>query len=325
MGSCFHHNGRILPILSLLVLWPATCLWAQTGPELLLKPWPTGQRVQAQGEFALLNSGSTRNSDDFQLSFYDTSGRVRLLPGQRADPRLGWNYTDLNTSGDSALPSHLIDTSVGFGIGVADWSGWLAGITLGIGYAGAGAFDDGNAWYGMGDFAVGHTIDKTSAIGFVLDYNGNRTFCPDVPLPGFLYTRKLYPQLILGLGFPFTSIEYHPTDQLTITGKLDIPDDFEANIDYEVIKSVGIFAGYTRRLLAFHWDQLDRGQDRVIYYGRRAELGVRWTPVDQASLIVAGGYAFSQEFNVGFDTRDQDRIAKPSDEPYVRAAFELRF
>jgi len=52
---------------------------------------------------------------------------------------------------------------------------------------------------------------------------------------------------------------------------------------------------------------------------------VRWTPQEWASLIVAGGYAFSQEFNVGWDLREPDRIAKPSDEPYVRVGLEVRF
>jgi hypothetical protein len=43
------------------------------------------------------------------------------------------------------------------------------------------------------------------------------------------------------------------------------------------------------------------------------------------SLLVAGGYAFGQEFSTGFDFRDTDKVAEPSDEPYVRMGFEARF
>jgi len=307
------------------VLCLCSVVQAQTGPELLLRPWPKGQWLQTDGDFTLQNTGSTRNSDDFQLTFYDTSGRVRLLSEQRADPRFGWNYTDINTSGDAALPSHLTDTSVGFGMGVADWKGWVAGITLGVGYAGAGAFDDSNAYYGMADLLLGRDFGKDSSLGLVIDYNGNRSFMPDVPMLGFLYTKRIDTKLLLGLGFPYNSIEYKPNSQFTIRAKYAIPDAFEANIDYAIVRNFGVFAEYGSWRHAFHWDALPDGSDRLLYEARHAEIGVRWTARDSISLTLAGGYAFGQEFNVGFDTRDQDRVAKPSDEPYLHLGFEIRY
>ena len=299
--------------------------FSQTGPDVLLKPWRTGEWIQSQGDFRIQNEGSTKNSNDFRLTTYDLSGRMRLMPGEKADPRMGFNYTEFNTDGDPALPSHMIDTSANVGVGIADWNGWLAGITIGAGYAGSGAFDDGDAWYGMADFLVGHEFDKTSSIGFVLDYNGNRTLMPDVPLPGFLYTKQLEPQIVAGIGFPYSSIEWKPNDQMTLSAKYYLPDDLQLHIDYDVIETLSIFGDFRARQQAFHWDQITTNADRIIYISRQVEAGIRWSPVKCATLIVAGGYAFSQEFNVGFDTRDQDRIAKPSDEPYLRAGFEVRF
>src|SRR4051812_47409100 len=110
-------RGFKLAVLVVTLASFAPLTRAQTGPELLLKPWPKGERVQVEGQAMFLNEGSTRASDDFRLSIYDTSGRVRIFPDHRADPRLGWNYTDINTSGDPTLPSHLIDTSVELGTG----------------------------------------------------------------------------------------------------------------------------------------------------------------------------------------------------------------
>lgn len=315
---------RICCSLGAIVLASAT-VHAQTGPELLLNVWPKGEHVQGKGEVTLVNEGSTKNSDEFGLAFYDTSGRVRLRSGERADPRAGWNYTHINTSGDPALPSNLIDTSVGFGMGVADWNGWLAGATVGIGYAGAGAFDDGNAWYGMADFIIGRDLSEKSSLGFVLDYDGNRTFMPDVPLPGFLWTNRINPQILFGIGFPVTSFEWKPNEQWTVTGKVYFPDSLEGRIDYSVIKTLGIFAQYNYRREAFHSDALAQGSDRIIYDSRRAEIGMRWSPKEEISVTLAGGYVYSQEFNVGFDVRDQDRIARPSDEPYVRFGLEMRY
>src|SRR3954453_14278214 len=323
-----HYVRRALPVALLGIVITATTAHAQTGAELLFKPWATGQRIEGQAEATFLNDGHTKNANDFQLSYYNTNGRLRIWPEQRADPRFGYNITYLNAdTNDPALPSHMTDVSVAVGTGIADVSGWRAGITLGLGYAAVGAFDDGNGWYGKGDLELGHDIDETSSIGIVLDYDGNRTFAPDIPLPGFLYTKRLGTTLLLGLGFPFSSVEWKPKQvpNLTITAKWVIPDDADARVDYTVFKNFGVFASYGLRREAFHWDQIPSSHDRLLFQQRRAELGVRWTPQEWASLIVAGGYAFSQEFNVGWDFREPDRIAKPSDEPYVRVGLEVRF
>jgi hypothetical protein len=317
-------TSRYLAAVTVLLVFSSAAM-AQTGAELLLRPWPKGQMLQLEGSAMVAGNGSTRNSDDFDISFYDTAGRLRLFPEQRADPRFGWNYTHINTSGDPALPSNMIDTSVAFGMGIADWNGWLAGITVGLGYAGAGAYDDSDAWYGMADLLVGRDLGNDSSIGFVIDYDGNRTFLPDVPLPGFLYTKRIFPQVLLGLGFPFSSIEYKPNDQLTLAAKFYVPDQVQARVDYEVVQTLGLFVEYTSRQEAFHWDALSQGSDRLIYDSRRAEAGVRWEPLKDVNVILAGGYLFDQEFNVGWDTRDQDRVAKPSDEPYVRMGVEIRY
>ena len=229
------------------------------------------------------------------------------------------------------LPSNFVDTSVAFGVGLIDYEGWLGGITFGIGYAGAGAYDDGNAYYGKADFVIGRKLDETTSIGFVIDYDGNRSAYPDVPLPGFAYTKQYDKNLSYTLGFPFSSVTWKPDPattldhQLTIEARYQIPDAFDARIDYELIKEVGVYASYAQRYEAFKWDQLADGGDRVLFQQSRVEGGVIWRPLEQLTLTGAIGYAFAQEFNVGFDVRDQDRIAKPSDEPYLRVGLEFKF
>lgn len=310
----------------------ASAVFAQTGPELLFKPWDKGQLIEARGDAVWIGDGNLRDGSDFQLGFYETEGRARLFPDHRADPRFGYNvtYLDIDTN-SAALPSNLVDTSVAFGMGLIDYNGWLGGISIGVGYAAAGAFDDGNAYYGKADFLIGREIDKTSSIGFVIDYDGNRTIYPDVPLPGFLYTKELDPTLKLGLGFPFSSVTWKPNPattfdrQLTIDARYQIPDVFNARVDYELFKEFGLFASYIVRQEAFKWDELANTHDRLIFIQRRVEGGVIWRPFEQATFTIAGGYAFGQEFNVGWDTTDQDRVARPSDEPYVRVGFEVRF
>jgi hypothetical protein len=325
------HRARVV-LGAVLILILSSDLAAQTGPDLLIREWKKGQFIDVNGGVTFLDKGHTDDASEFQLTFYESQGRLRLyplipqFPEMRADPRFGYDitYLDVDTN-DPGLPDKLVDTSVAFGMGIADVEGWLAGLTVGVGYAAAGAFDDGNAWYGKADLAIGKQLDESTSVGFVLDYDGNRTFMPDIPLPGFEYRKRIDDRLLLAVGFPFTSVEWKPMERLKIDAKYVFPDDADLRVDYGLIDSLGVFASYAARLEAFHFDDLPTGSDRLIFLQRRVEAGVRWSPMTDANLIVAGGYAFSQEFNVGFDTRDQDRVAEPSDEPYVRFGFEFRY
>ena len=118
---------------------------------------------------------------------------------------------------------------------------------------------------------------------------------------------------------------WKPIPPLTIDAKYVFPDDAQVRVDYEVITDFGLFASYLARQDAFHNDAFANNHDRLLFQQRRIEGGVRWTPWKEASLVAAIGYAFSQEFNIGWDTRDQERVAKPSDEPYLRVGFEFRY
>ena len=161
-------------------------------------------------------------------------------------------------------------------------------------------------------------------MGFVINYDGNRTIFPDIPLPGFQYTRPLDEALELAVGFPFSSVRWEPTEKLTIRGNFSFPDNLTGRIDYGYSDGIGIFAEVAARSEAFHADQLE-SDDRLIFRQSRAEAGVRYRVEDRVSVVAAGGWAFSQEFSVGFDVRDDDEIAELDDAPYLRTAVELRF
>ena len=321
---------------------------AQTGPELLIKPWPRDQIIEADAQADFYNETNTNNPSaagsgraTLSLSEYDTEGRLRFFPRDenvRADPRFGYNliYLHLNTN-DPRLPKELTEESIAIGTGIADVSGWQAGITVGAGYAAAGAFNDGNALFGQFDLLLGHDLSKTSTLGIVLDYNGNRSFLPDTPLPGIEYTKTVDPTLLLAVGFPLDSVTWKPDKkntldrQLTIKATYTIPDSFEATADYAVIDStgpagkVGAFASFTNRLLPFHDNEEPVGRYRIFFEQDRAEMGVRWTPRPIVSLVVAGGYAFDQRFHYGWDSVNYGEIAKLGDSLYTRLALEFRY
>jgi hypothetical protein len=344
------HLPHRCAVLAFLFTLPAL---GQTNIDLMLKPFAEKTPIEMNATGAILASGHTDNaSADYQLSLLDLSARYRFAPEQRIDPRLGVSATYLNfDTEDRAIPGSLLDASVAVGFGIYEDkpSGWQAGLTLGIGYAGSSGddrenfFSDGNAWYGKASLLVGKHLNKTDSLLFLLDYDGNRTYKPDIPFPGIAYQKLIFgnpdpqrpgepggpfqPQLLLTLGVPFTALHWEPIEHLTVDVSYLIPDNFSARIDYDLVPrgKFGVFASLDSRRNGFHSNTLRLGGDRILFYQQRAELGLRWTPAARVNLLLAGGYAFGQELTTGFDTSDDRKLADLGDRPYVRVGLQVGF
>src|SRR5690348_2380953 len=111
-------------VASLLALSWGTLSFAQTGATLMLKPWAPEKLAEAEASATFLNKGHTDNNDaDYQLSMYESMGRVRLFPGQEASPRFGYDFLKMDVhSNDPGLPSQLYDQSVSAGLFVGRYS-----------------------------------------------------------------------------------------------------------------------------------------------------------------------------------------------------------
>jgi hypothetical protein len=310
----------------IIFLAAAAAARGQTGPELLLKPFDDGTVVEGSGEVDIYAGDHTSNGANIEPTVYEAYGRARLLPGQRADPRIGFDtsYMDLHTN-DPGLPPTLVDDSIGFGMGVGDFNGWLAGMTVGIGYAGNGYIPESRGYYGMADLLIGHTLGNGAGLGFVLDYDGHRSFLPDIPLPGFVYTTRLSPinpKIEADIGFPFSSLKWKPSDEFTLSATLTYPDSFQVEADQAVTRQIGVFAVYDATEDAYQLRSLPSDR-RLIFQQQRVQAGVRWTPRPWASVTLAGGYGFDQRFDSGFDTRNLTRVAKIGDRPFLHIGVSM--
>lgn len=313
------------PVLSVLFLLIAASVgYCQTGASLLIKPWPTEQTVEATAGATFIESGYLRKVDeDFQIDTYESVGRIRLFPGQLVSPRLGFEYVRLDIDSD-VLPDQLVDASFGAGAFVGKWQDWVFGLTAAIGYAGEAPFGDANAWYAKSDIGIAREVNETTRIGIVLNYDGNRTFLPDVPLPGFGIYKQLDEKLLASFGFPINSIIWKPNDRFTLDLIYSIPDSIDVTLRYKLVEPLSVYGQFAGRRHAFVLEGLDR-RDRLIYFQRRIEAGLRFSATEQFSAVVAGGYAFGQYFEQGWDTRDADELFEPSDEPYLRVGLDLRW
>jgi len=305
----------------------ATASFAQTGPALLIKPWPKEQFIESSTDALFFFDSTTKDGNKYNLDAYESIGRIRLLPGNIASPRIGYDitYLDIN-SNDPRLPRHLSDQSIGAGFAFAQFEGWVAGATLGVGYAGDTPFGDGEAWYGKADLVLGKEINKNNIIGIALDYDGNRTFMPDVPLPGIQYALKMPEHdLQLVVGAPVNALIWEGADKWKVEVTYTMLDRFDARVSYQFAPHISIFGRLESRENAFFLDEIEASNDRLIFHQRRGELGVYWSPHKWLNVLIAGGYSFDQEYNVGFDTRHESNLASIDDTPYGRLSIEFHF
>lgn len=315
-------------------LLPAAPASAQTGSELLLKPFPKELRYDNQTDLSFAENAHAKQlpASDFQLSTYETEGRVRLNPGDVASPRIGYalKYLDLDTN-VPGLPERLVDMSVGFATPVAKFDPWVIAVQGSFGYAGDSFFGDGNAYYWRGSLVGINQISDTDALIVGIDFDRNRTYKPDVPLPGFAYVKRIQSNLLLTAGVPVTSVEWEPIEHLRVELSYLLVDNFSARVGYEVAKGAEVYGSVGQRSEGFFLDGLGAGDSRLLFQQKRAEVGIAYrlkdAGVGDRDVEVNGaiGYAWDGEFSTGFDQSNSRLLADISDSPYVRFGVQLRF
>lgn len=306
---------------------------AQTGAPLLLTPWDRDGDTEAGYELytsGLYLGDADLDEGDEELGFFEfeSRGRVKLSDRQGPGPAVGFDalYYDLDTD-SPALPDRLADVSIAaaFGVPLGD-SAWEAGLVAGIGYAGVRPFADSDSVYFMGDLIFKRELDPKSSLTLALSYDGNRTIWPDVPLPGGYYTRQVSENFTFTVGVPYSSIRWSPADRWTIRARASafaLPFIADVTVDYALADSLSLYGSFNSRRPAF-WLE-DRDDERLFFRQRRLEAGLRYGARDGVTLIVAGGWAFDQTFETGWDVRDTDDVRELDDRPYLRVALDLAF
>ena len=292
---------------------------AQTGPALMLKPWDDAT-VELRTAATIFGDGEidTGGAGDFDLRRYELAGRALLGPKEdRAAVGVDLTYLDFNGG-------RLLDHSVGVSFGLERWDDWELGAVIGVGYASDTPYTDAHGLYAMGDLILSRKLDDDSSIQILLNYNGNRAIWPDLPIPAIAYHRKAGEALSYTLGLPFSSLRWTPADRLTVELVYGVPVTLNATITYDATDQLALFAAFRNSLETFFIDGTS-GRRRTFFQQRRLEAGVRWQAAPLASLELAGGFAFDQQLETGWDVRDLSNKRELSDEPYVRLALRLMF
>jgi len=299
---------------------------AQSGAALTEKPWQSNDtQYEIDGEASWFDTADIDGTaQDLDLLRYDSAGRVRRAIGDDQELSFGYDalYLDLDTA-DAALPERLVDVSGSMGWSRRFDEGRRFAIVGGMGYAGNTPFAEGDAVYFLGDLIYDMPLDRKSKLTFTLNYNGNRTIWPDIPLPLVSYSRRVSDELRYTIGVPFSTVVWQPTDRFTLTGFLTPALNLDVRADYELADQWTVFGQLDNRTSAF---VVDGNEDRRLFFEqRRLEGGVRYDASDKVELVLAGGYAFSQDFERGWDVRDTSNVRDVDDTPYLRASVRFAF
>lgn len=335
---------RLRLIVSAAAFCAAVCSGAaahgQVDPSLMLTPWPESAEL-AQGSVDVLvqdqghvTSGPGQADSDVRILEAAARGRIRLVPPTDPDAMfdhggvtLGLDNQFVHVDRDIAgaeFDLDLADFAAALGIGLGQFDGWDISLIAGGGhsYVEGDPGDNHGSAYALAGLVVSRRLDEQSDLTFVLDYNGNRSILPDVPLPGVVYSRRVSDDLRLSLGLPVSSLHWSPADRWSVDLRYVLPYSLDAVIGYRLLDELLLFASFETSLSAFRDGD---GRDRIFYSRRLAQLGLTWTPWPNTSLTFAGGWAFDQEFTTGWDTRDEDEVFDVSDEPFLRAKIAVDF
>jgi hypothetical protein len=306
---------------------------------MILRPWKPDQQAELNLDVEAYMEGRTSNGFTYEFRQFGLDGRVRLSempetaakgpprgpPNQGPTPlTLGFDllWIDFN-SADPGIPNRLTDQSIGLGFPAGSLEGWKLSGTAGFGYASNEVFGDGDGWYFMGDIVGEKSVGRGKSWVLALNFDGNRLIFPDLPLPYAAYTVAYGPVLRLTFGFPFISANWKPARRWSIEARVFLIN-VSGRVQYEVNEKVDLYLTIDRETQSFHIDGTDRNR-RLFLRQRKLEAGVDWQAGRKWKITFGAGWAFDQEFSVGWDIRDLDTVASLSDEFYgaVRLTFDF--
>ncbi|MFG0250398.1 MAG: hypothetical protein ACF8OB_16050 [Phycisphaeraceae bacterium JB051] len=330
--------SKLATLVIAAVLGLSSLANAQTGPSLITKPFEEGKPFEVEVSAQLQEKDQLEDfligTFDQRLSIYDAQGRWQITQDDLG-LTFGTQLTVLDTNPRTIFQNPLMDQSFALGMNIGQLAQGKLSAVVGFGYNGSEPYRDGNAWYGKADLIWTHKASDTSMWQVILDYNGNRSFLSDWPLPSIAYTDWSNPQLTWTLGLPYSSLTWEPDDKWEIELGAVLIYDINARVSYELLEGLEIYTEYASRTDAFMPAEdlpMYDSDERLFFEQQTVELGLVWEPCEEFELTVAGGYAFDQQITHGDDINDADEefgFAGEKlifgDAPYLRIAAEVKF
>lgn len=300
----------------------STLTWhvsAQTDTRIVTRPWETNNHWAETDDLPLYQfGGETRsNDDDLSIFYWDSSGRVKLDRNNN-EPGYAFGYRFLTMTLDetsSSLVQDYNDLAIVFGWDFGEViEGWRLVAVGGAGTANDGHWSNTHAIYGVGAIQLSHQLDENTTLNLGIDYQGNRAFLPDAPMPLVSYDTVICENLSIALGFPRGGVHWTPIDKLDVRFTYDVVMAVKFDVQYEVIEHVAVFGNVGRDIAPF---TLDGGNTRLFYERNYISAGVAVLFEPELLLRFGAGYAFEQKFRQGYDYFDSGVVESATNAPFL--------
>lgn len=268
--------------------------------------------------------------DDIDIFYWDSAGHIKFDRNERNPPFwLGYRALAITMFGDDIpeITGDLVDVSLAAAFQLNDGGRsdeWRFDLALGAGTANDGHWSNTDALYGVGTMNAAKPLDEDTILHIGINYNGNRTIWPDVPLPYVSIFSRLNAEFSYNVGVLSSGllwqlqdnaaavwVDYVTQSSLTIGGSIGLGHEWSVFIEYKDTND-SFFIN-------------DRGNERLFYEKSQIALGLEWKRGTAWNVRFGGGYAWDQRFATGFDLWDVDGLLDPTDEPMffltVRGTF----
>lgn len=286
---------------------------AQWRPERRVEGAPDGEAVEVLSQRATLLSATPLGAE--------AEGSVALglrHHGLRGEARL--------PEADAPLPDHLWDPALGAAyrrfLAPGRWTGLAAVVNS----------PSDRPFHSAREVAVSATAlyraprGERAAWLFFLRYDNTREFWNHIPLPGLAYWARPTPRSIVVLGVPYSSVRWAGDSGWGASLSYSLLRTLGAEANYRFSKSLQAYAGFHMDSESHFRAGRDRRKDRLWYYEKRVQAGVRLDPSPHWSLELVGGHTFDRYYFEGedFEDRTGDRVSV-ADGPFLRAEAAVRF
>ncbi len=285
---------RLAGSLVAAVLWSAPA-HADTSARLPLVPMRKDEQAQIRAEVAHYLRSDLADGGSVAVTKASWSTRWRVT-GRNPQPALYVGFALARTAFDTddpRIPASLTDVSVAVGFPVTRWASWNVAGTVGAGFAGDKPFADGVAFYGKGSISASRPMGERSRLTVTIDYDGNRGFARDWPLPALIYQR-VGETLSFAVGLPFNQVTWRPSPRWTVAVSGLPPLFVRASVKYDVTSHVSLGLSFGGGSEFAHVSGTAR-RIRFGYEERRVELNATYQR-DSLRITFGGGAVFDREF-----------------------------
>jgi hypothetical protein len=222
------------------------------------------------------------------------------------------------------FPDQLVDVRFGTAFRHQFDNDWIAGIGGNFGSASNEPFHSVNELAGGVNAFLRIPQGERNAWLFTINYSTNSQI--NIPIPGVAYLWVPSDRFQAVIGFPFASVNYRPTDDLTLSLSYALLTTVHARATYRILPSLRAYAAFDVDNENYFRVGREDDRDRFFYYENRASLGLLYTLGPRTNLDLSGGYAFDRRYFEGQSQSDSgNNRVEVENGPYMALKLLFRY